>query len=83
MAKFFIMYGLEFIIGLILVTQVLIPVFLTNLKFFWFFRPTPQATTELEKLKEQAEKNSEERKNISGAVSTIEEVLKETKNHIK
>ena len=85
MGKFFIMYGLEFLLGLTLLTQVVIPMFMPNLKYFWLFKSSDKKTgdTTLDQLREKAAKNKEERLNISGSVSTIEEVIKETKNHIE
>lgn len=38
MLKLFIVYVGEILLTLTLITQVLIPLFVPNLKFFWFFR---------------------------------------------
>lgn len=39
MIKFIITHSIEFIVGLVLITQVVIPIFIENLPLFWLFRP--------------------------------------------
>jgi len=82
MAKFFIVYGLEFLIGLALLTQVIVPMFVKKLKFFWLFRESDSESVQpssLEELNQQATDNKEQREKINYAVKTTEEVLREIK----
>lgn len=51
MVKFFLTWGLEIIVGLTILTQVVIPVLVKDLPLFWLFRPSkPKTTVNVETL---------------------------------
>lgn len=73
MIKFLLVYGLEFLIGLTLVTQVIIPVFVKDLPLFWLFRPSqPIATVPtLDALDEEVNENLRKRNETKEKVEDI------------
>lgn len=81
MAKLFLGFALEFIIGLLLLTQVIIPIFVKNLKFFWLFRSSDTGTAStvstLDELNQRATSNKEEREKIKENLSSASEQLRE------
>lgn len=81
MAKLFLGFALEFLIGLTLLTQVVIPVFVKNLKFFWIFRSSDKGAssnvTTLDELNQRATQNKDEREKIKENLSSASEQLKE------
>ena len=58
MAKFIMIYIVEALLTLTFITQVLVPMFIKNLKLFWLFRPPYIGVekTDLEKDEEKANK---------------------------
>lgn len=83
MAKFFIIYGLEFLIGLILITQIIIPMF-TNKPFFWFFRSEEKPTVStFEEFKQKAQDNKDQRDELKDQVSTVKKAVDDVENLIK
>ncbi len=80
MVKFLLIYTLEFLIGLTLITQVIAPMFVKNLDFFWLFKSSKSESagiTTLDELKQRANQNNEEREKIKENLSSAGEVLKE------
>lgn len=84
MMKFILINSIEFLLALILITQVLIPMFFPNLKFFWLFRGSKNTNiSSLDELNTKASKNKSDRDEILGEMSTAEEVLKEIRSKAK
>lgn len=79
MAKFFLTTFLEFLVGLTLLTQVIIPLFVKDLKFFWLFKKSEGRTniSTLDELNQRATQNKEERDKLKENLSSAEEILKE------
>lgn len=82
MAKLFLVYGVQILICLVLITQVLIPMVVKDLKLFWLFRPSKAFTTvqEVEALKTKANQAKESMDSVKQDVSSLEEDLAEIKS---
>lgn len=71
MVKAFIVYGLEIIIIIGIITQIILPMFIPNLRLFWLFKKKP--TVEMDK------------KSIDNLSDEVDEVIKkrdETKEKV-
>ena len=82
MVKFFIVYALEILGGITLITQVIIPIFIDDLKFFWFFRrsePKKSPFSSLEELDQKATQVKQQRDEINQNLSSAESTLREIK----
>jgi len=80
MVKFFLVYFWEFLLGLTLITQVLVPIFVPKLKFFWLFRGKESKTpvpSSLGELQEKASRNKQERVELQDNAASIRESLKD------
>jgi hypothetical protein len=81
--KFFITYGLEFIFGLTLLTQVLIPIFVKDLKLFWLFKPSKSknvVTSDLDTLDQEVDKyQNETLPNLNEAEQKVNNIKNKTK----
>lgn len=82
MIKYFLTYFLEIVLVVLLVSQVILPIFSKRYKFFWLFRGTPPETniSSLEELKKGAERNKAEREDLKEKTQSAEEVLREIKS---
>lgn len=84
MAKFFIGFGLEILILLILVTQIVVPMFAPKVKYFWLFRGKSDSETSgvssLDELNQRAETVKKAKDELNESVSSAEEKLKEIKS---
>lgn len=84
MMKFILINSIEFLLGLTLITQVIIPMFFPKLKYFWLFRGNKTTNiSSLDELNSKASKNKSDRDEILGEMSTAEEFLKEIKSKTK
>lgn len=68
------MYGTEFLIALTLITQVIIPLFVPNLKLFWLFRvkskPDSDYYDEIDEIN-KGDKKEEEKEEKKPSITDI------------
>ena len=83
MAKFLIVYGLEFLIGLFLLTQVIVPIFVPKLKFFWLFKGKEKSNiSSVDEFNQRAAMNREERDTLKEQMQIIKDSLSDTESKI-
>lgn len=84
MAKFFIMYASEFLLFITLLTQVVIPIFIPKLKFFWLFRSEAKSeVTDLSDLNKEADEVKLRKDSLKEKVSSAEEAINQIKDKTK
>lgn len=79
MGKLFFVYITEILLFVLVFTQVIVPIFVKKLPFFWFFRKEPKAepakVIPIDSLEQRAEKVSEDRKEIKEDVKNAQDKI--------
>lgn len=81
--KFVIIYGLEFLIGLTLLTQVLIPLFVSDLPLFWLFKKSKPDKPQISSLDDLEKEVDDYHERVIPSVKQAEEKVNQIKNKTK
>jgi hypothetical protein len=75
----------EFLVILLLISQIVVPSFIPEVKFFWLFKPSkkePKSSSTLGELKDEAKATAQQYKSTKAKIDKAEDDLNDIKQQL-